>query len=382
MEIDATKRSEGRPVGIGVIGIGGRISEVIKKLPGLGETIEVVAMCDPAPTSIERAKTWAPDATVYEDHEALVRDPAVDWVFIGSWNCFHREHAVAALEAGKHVFCEKPLATSLEDCLAIRRAHEAAGTHFCLGFTLRYSPHYRAIREILEAGEIGRIVSFEFNETLEFNHGAFIHGDWRRKTEWAGSHLLEKCCHDIDLANWMVGARPRRVASFGGCDFFTPEHRHLRETIGPHPESGRPAFEIWDTCPIADDPFGTDKDIVDNQVVILEYPGPVRATFHTNCATAIPERRMYICGTEGTLRADVIKGSIELRRFGWGPIEQRDASASGSHGGGDQVLAPSLAGSMLNDAPDFATLEMGLDSAVTVFAVDEALRTGRVVEVE
>ena len=372
-----------RPVGIGVIGCGGRISGLIRQLPGLGDDVAVTALCDPNPDSIRGAREhYAAEAKQYDDYHALVQDPNVDWVLIGSWNCQHREHTVAAFEAGKHVFCEKPLATTLEDCVAMQEAHARAGTQFSIGFTLRYSPHYRKVREILEAGEIGEIVSFEFNETLDFNHGGFIHGDWRRKTEWAGTHLLEKCCHDIDLANWMVGSLARRVASFGGCDFFTPQNVHHQERIGPHPENGHPAFQTWWKRPESDNPFTADKDIIDNQVAIIEYANRVRATFHTNCVAGIPERRMYICGTEGAIRADVIAGAIEVRRYGWDTeIEPRSTDASGGHGGGDQVLTESLVESMLRGAEPFTSLEDGLKSAVTCFAIDDAMERREVVDV-
>src|SRR6185295_9261178 len=108
------------------------------------------------------------------------------------------------------------------------------------------------------------------------------------------------------------------------------------------------------------------KDIFDNQVVILEFANAVRATFHTNCSTGILERRMYICGTEGTLRADVITGKIELQRIGFDTaLEDRSTTASGGHGGGDHVLVDSLLKSMFEGAAPCTSLEDGLKSALT-----------------
>ncbi len=86
------------------------------------------------------------------------RAPDIDWVMITSWNCCHRDHVVGAFEAGKDVFCQKPLATSLADCVAIREAWQASGRMFILGFSLRYAAHYRKIRELLDQGAVGRIV--------------------------------------------------------------------------------------------------------------------------------------------------------------------------------------------------------------------------------
>ncbi|MHC4884692.1 MAG: Gfo/Idh/MocA family protein [Planctomycetota bacterium] len=371
-------------VGIGLIGCGGRLRGVVKELFYATQDVEIVALCDPNEKSIEAAKeAFNAEATVHESVEALVNDPAVEWVMIGSWNCYHAEHTIAAFEAGKHVFCEKPLALTVEDCIAMRKSWLKSGKSFTIGFTLRYSPHYVRIKEILEAGTIGDIVSMEFNETLDFNHGGYIHADWRRKTEWAGSHLLEKCCHDIDLVNWMVESTAVKVASFGGCDFFNPGNEHHRERLGPN-KDGKEAFQTWSVPHIAGNitnPFTEDKDILDNQVAIVQFANGVRSTFHTNCNCAIPERRMYICGTEGTLRADVMVGSIEVKRIGWDTeIETLSTESSGGHGGGDSILGQSLAATIHKGEPSRTSLEDGLRAAFTAFGIDEAERTGTIVD--
>lgn len=120
---------------------------------------------------------------------------------------------------------------------------------------------------------------------------------------------------------------------------------------------------------------------MDNQVAILQFASGARATFHTNCSTAIPERRMYICGTEGTLRADVIAGQIEVKRIGFDTqLEDCSTEASGGHGGGDSILGASLAETMLHGAAPLTSLEDGLRAAFTAFGLDEALRTGTVVD--
>jgi predicted dehydrogenase len=302
---------------------------------------------------------------------------------IASWNCFHAQHTIAAFEAGKHVFCEKPLALSVGDCLAMRDAWRASGRLFSIGFTLRYSPHYRRIKELLSSGKIGSILSMEFNETLEFNHGGYIHADWRRKTEWAGSHILEKCCHDIDLVNWMTESLAIKAASFGGCDFFTPANAYHASRVGQSPQ-GKPAFTTWSNDKIQGNiinPFNNDKDILDNQVAILQFANGIRASFHTNCCAGIPERRMYICGTEGTLRADVITGQLEVKRIGFdAQMENCRTDVAGGHGGGDGILGASIASTMLKGTPPLTSLDDGLRAAFTVFGIDEAQRTGTVVD--
>lgn len=372
--------------GLGLIGCGGRLRSVVQNLINATDEVEVVALHDPNPSSIEKSlEKFNPSATLHNSVEALVNDPRVEWVMIGSWNCQHAEHALAAFKAGKHVFCEKPLALSIEDCLAMRKAWKESGQHFTIGFTLRYSPHYRRIKEILSEGTIGDIISMEFNETLAFNHGGYIHADWRRKTEWAGTHLLEKCCHDIDIVNWMVDSSVSKAASFGGCDFFTLENEHHVDRVGKN-DKGKEAFKTWNHSEIEGNilnPFNDDKDILDNQVAIVEFANGVRSTFHTNCNCAIPERRLYICGTEGTLRSDVIDGKIEVKRIGFETeLEDMGTDAKGGHGGGDGVLGKSLAQTILKGTPSLTSLDDGLKAAFTAFGIDEAQKTGKVVDLD
>jgi predicted dehydrogenase len=235
---------------------------------------------------------------------------------------------------------------------------------------------------LVDKGVLGDIISMEFNETLDFNHGGYIMGDWRRLTKNAGTHLLEKCCHDIDLANWLLGSRPARVASFGGLDFFLPRNkRHIRR-IGKDSQ-GKDAYSTWGGL-IDLNPFTSRKDIIDNQVAIIEYANSPRATFHTNCNAGIPERRMYILGSEGAIRADLIVGRIETKRIGFDTrIETVDTGGdTGGHGGGDEVLAEELADSMLKGVQPATGIMDGLNSAVSCFAIDKSVQTNRVISLE
>jgi predicted dehydrogenase len=369
------------PVRIGIIGCGARLRYVLRNLlnaapPG---RIQITAACDPSPGSLRALREEIGVSFAEEPgEESLVQRPDVEWVFIGSWNSEHARQAIAALLAGKHVFCEKPLATTLEDCLAIRAAVEKSGCTFAFGLVLRYSPFYQRVHEIVSSGQLGKLISFEFNETIGFNHGGYIFGNWRRKSKNSGSHLLEKCCHDLDLANWIVDSLPVRVASFGGLDFYVPGNVHHVERIGPTID-GKAAYSTWnDTERVS--PFTEGADIIDNQVAILEYANGVRATFHTNCNAGILERRFYICGSEGALRGDAITGVIEMQRISHeGAPVKIDLGIAGGHAGGDEVMAASLVETLLNGKPPRASVDEGVRSCAVAFAMDQAMREGRVV---
>jgi len=368
-------------INIGVIGYGGMGRAIVQRLLASDNRLQVTALYDPDARSVEAGKAELGAAVkVCSDYRDIMNMPDVHWVMIASWNCYHCEQTVAAFKAGKNVFCQKPLALSVEECRLMWRAWKQSGRLFNIGFTLRYSPHYRRIKQLIAEGRIGQVISMEFNETLDFNHGGYIMGDWRRLRKNAGTHLLEKCSHDIDLANWMVAARARRVASFGGLDFFLPRNAHRVNDVAPRSD-GKKAYFTWGGM-VGLDPFQSDKDIIDNQVAIIEYENGARATFHTNCNAAIPERRMYIVGTEGAIRADVLTGIIQIQRIEFDvQIEDVSTGARGGHGDGDGVLVAELAESMRHHTPPVAGMMEGLESAVTCFAIDEAMDTGTVVDV-
>ncbi|MFW5681885.1 MAG: Gfo/Idh/MocA family protein [Phycisphaeraceae bacterium] len=364
----------------GVIGAGGRSRGVLVPLRRAFPEVDLRLVHDPDPKAVASfQKQFGDDIQSVDDPLAVARSEDVDWVFVFSPNHAHMEHAVTALDAGKHLFCEKPLALSFDDAIAIREAQLRNGGSFVLGFTLRFSPHYRRIASIIEEGGIGRPISFEFNETLNPHHGGYIHSQWRRQRALAGTHMLEKCCHDIDIANWFAGCRARRVASFGGLDFFTAANAGHVDRIGPQPGTGVPMFHGWDTNAFIS-AFNDDKDIFDNQVALIEYESGLRACFHTNACSPIPERRIMIIGEEGAIRADVVAGRIEHRRIGWNEPTLVYEEASGGHGGGDEVLAEELKRCMLEGVDPAVGVQAGLEAAVTVFAIDRAADEGRVVD--
>ena len=128
-------------------------------------------------------------------------------------------------------------------------------------------------------------------------------------------------------------------------------------------------------------PFICGKDIIDNQVALIEYANGARATFHTNINTGIPERRMYICGTEGTIRADARAGKLEICRIGFKEkLKEVRVVARGGHAGGDSVLGRDLAASIVRGKPVRTGLDDALKSAITCFAIDRAMEIGKVVE--
>jgi predicted dehydrogenase len=387
-----------KTIKVGIIGCGARIRAVADKLIKTCPKISLHSLCDISKESIEQSKVLFPQAEICQSYEAMLADPEVSWILVGSYNGLHKEHVVKAFEAGKHVFCEKPLATTLEDCIAMRDAWENSDSKFNIGFVLRYSPFYRKIKELIDAGIIGSIINMEANETIDPDHGGAIMGNWRNNAELSGSSILEKCTHDLDILNWLTQSKPIKVAAFSSLDFFIPENAHLIERLGKN-EKGESIYldraqHYVGSSVTPQNPFTCKKDVTDNYSIIIQYENGSRSTFSYNCNSAIPERRIHICGSRGTIRGDLRSGLIE-----WAEIQNdRDWDTSdwtkhvhkyhayedvnNGHGGGDEVLAKELGDCMLGDAKPYVSLQEGLYSAFAAFGIDEAVATSQVVHMD
>jgi len=245
----------------------------------------------------------------------------------------------------------------------------------------RHAPLCQGVRNLVASGAIGRIVSFEATEHLGPDHGGYIMRNWRRFRHWTGPHLLEKCSHDIDLLHWIVGSVPSRVASFAGLDIFVPANKPAADGLS-RPDDNPPLYRSWPAWEDID-PFMADKDTEDNQVAILEFRNGVRGTFATNCCSAYPQRRLMLFGVEGTIEADLAAASVRWRRIGRKTEDHRmDLTGVDGHGGADHLIVDDLAQCIATGKEPDVTGEEGFVSAVTCLAIDEAYRTGAVVDVE
>ncbi len=371
--------TEKKKIGIAVIGLGNRARCVVGHLlEDAGDGVEILAAYDPDKAVMaETIGLWKHTGVARECDsvaEALAVS-GVEWVMIFSPNANHKEHILAAFDAGKHVFTEKPLATAISDCQEIYEAHQKSGRLFATGFVLRYAPLYRKAKEILDSGKLGKIIAIDGNENIAPVHGGYIMCNWRRLTKYAGPHILEKCCHDLDLLIWFVGSLPSRVASFGGRNFFTPENQKLMDKYGEK------TFRAWwDPHAIAS-PFSGDTDLMDNSIAIAEFRNEVRVAFTATMSNAIPERRLYFSCSEGTMKLDLYTSKLYYRCIGGEGVMEVAIPADG-HGGGDDYIMKELYETMTTGAKPKCSGNEGLESAVYALALDQAARTKQVVDLE
>src|SRR5229473_2661830 len=234
-------------VRVGFIGVGNRGSFLLRhmlKVPG----VKVVAICDIDAATLKAAIDAAtaaghsPDA--YAEYRKLLDRKDIDAIVIATPVDFHKEMAIASLEVGKNVYCEKPMAVTPEDCRQVTNAAGAAKGIFQQGFQNRHEPNRVASMEFIKKGGIGKVLFLQ-----AYRNG----GDLPRKTLWyfdrtrSGDNIVEQACHIIDLMVWAAGSHPLRAYGSGGINLFK------------------------------DVPPG--RTTMDNYTVIYEFPGDVRLEF-------------------------------------------------------------------------------------------------------
>ncbi|MBQ7651452.1 MAG: Gfo/Idh/MocA family oxidoreductase [Victivallales bacterium] len=367
-------------VRLGIIGCGGRAKGVVGNLlkPG-GESLKIVAVADPDDEAIAAIpEAWGNFERCADGVELSAR-PDVDVVMIFTPNAYHKQYIIAAMDNGKKVFSEKPLATTMEDCHEILKKQAETGCPLMTGLVLRYSPIYRKVKELLNSGRFGEIISISASENREAYGGGNSMSStagWRRFTEIAGPYILEKCSHDIDLFNWFIGDVPARVCGFGGLDYFVPKNQALWD------ELGHDVYALYVPEKKRINPFTSEKNMMDNHACVFEYPNGAKVLFQLTLASAIPERRMYIECTRGTIIVEAFSGTLTYRCYNE-PVKTTLQFVGGGHGGGDAVMARELVDALCSggDTSNISGVENCFDCARAALAADEAMRLNQYVDV-
>ena len=365
---------------VAIIGLGLRIATVWRHLQTAScGGLRLVGYADPDPVGLEPLQAAGTDpGRSFIDHQAMLDQLRPDVVLIGSPNHLHLGHIRDALAAGCRVFSEKPVVISVEETMACARLLRQHGAdRLLVGLVLRSSPLFRAMRAV--ADRLGQVVSIEANEHLSPEHGGFLMRDWRRRREWAGSFLLEKCCHDIDLLHCHAGSRLVRLASFGGRGIYLPQHADLEQ---PRLGNGQRRYRSWRRgWQGADTVFTSDADVVDHQVVIGAFENGVKLTFHTNTHAPLGERRQVLFGTHATLEGQFGSGRLRLRTVD-GPVEEQDTGdEQGGHGGADVAMGRDLAATLVDGAPFPVLAKAALEAGLAAMAADRAMREERVITI-
>ncbi|HEY3418688.1 MAG TPA: Gfo/Idh/MocA family oxidoreductase [Armatimonadota bacterium] len=408
--------SGAQPITVAILGAGGRGQGFAQIIGEMSHLAQVVAVAEPRDAYRQRMveNYRIPDAHVFTSWQEFIAQPKLcDAVVISTMDRDHAVPAIACLEKGYHLLLEKPMATTLEDCQAIAAAGRNAGTIGAVCHSLRYNKGFSKVKELIDAGRIGRLITIDQLEQVAYWHQAhsFVRGNWGNEGR-STFMLLAKSCHDIDYIAYLTGQPCRQVSSFGALTYFTPESAPpgstARCTDGCPAESTCPYSAIkWyvqgnrETWPgdmvspvhtyaahleaIKTGPYGrcvyqTDNDVVDHQVVMMEFDGDITATFTMTAFTQGGGRKIRVHGTQGEI--EFSEGSITLRTFGDENVEViTPGQEIGGHGGGDtRVVRNWLEAIRTGDNSLVLTdLQESLRTHTIVFAAEQARREKRLV---
>ena len=198
-------------IGVGIIG-SGQIA-LANHLPGLAlraDAATVVALCDSDPATLEKASRQVANVQTYADWHDVIGDDRVRAVIVATPNFTHPPIALAAVAAGKHVLCEKPLALNFADALQMYRAAEAARVVHMTAFTYRFVPAMRYMKHLVDRGDVGAPYHFRAQRFQDWGDRAL---GWRQRKDLAGTgELADMLSHRIDYAHYLVGPFARLVA--------------------------------------------------------------------------------------------------------------------------------------------------------------------------
>ena len=397
-----------KTIKLAVVGYGQRGSIYADYSLSHPDEFTVTAITD---TNPDRQKLAASRHTcpIFSDcREFLAAGIDADIVAIATQDKDHKKYAMACMEAGYDILLEKPIATSPLECEAIYEASVKYGRKVIVCHVLRYTPFYSKLKEVVDSGVLGDIVTMNTTECVGYYHQAhsFVRGPWRNSAE-SSPMILAKCCHDMDMIRYIVGKKCLTASSFGGLTHFTEKNApqgsadycsdckcadcvYKAQTI--YENEGK--FRGYYTTDISDDGdwreklvhspydrcvYKCDNDVVDHQVCIFEFEDGITVSHTMNAFSKTIYRDIKIHGTKAELVGNMEALYLELRPFG-GEVVRYDfsgANTSGNHGGGDISMMHSLYLERNGKpAPGITYIDVSIDSHRMSFGAEKSRLAG------
>jgi len=409
-----------------VVGYGSRGSIYSRHAVLHPDELEIVAIAEPTPARRETARSRhnLPDDRMYTSWEELAAQPKMaDFAIIGTQDNMHYAPALALIEKGYHLLLEKPMAPTPQECKAITEAAEKKGVKVVVCHVLRFSPFWRTIKRLIDEGRLGKIMSVIAMENVGHHHQShsFVRGNWRNTAE-STCMIMAKCCHDMDIFQWLLGQKCKQVQSFGRLSYFTRANQPAGapdrctdgcpvadtchyNAIKLYPESDsdwfpyvaantleKPTYEqVYNaikTGPYGRCVFACDNDVVDHQVVNLEYEDGCTLSF-TMSAFNKGGRSIRIFGTEGELISSRDQKSLELYSFQTEQWETIPVTVAGNditsgHGGGDRGIMEDVLCLLRGETPSNSICDVrtSYENHITGFAAEESRLRNQVISIE
>ncbi len=411
-----------------LIGAGARGIGYTNYIARNSESYEVLAVAEPVDDRrlYVKEKHNIPNSMCFWDWRPLLDMPKMaDACFICTMDRDHFEPAMRAIELGYEILLEKPAGATPEECMLLCEAAEKRGVNVLVCHVLRYTPFFMGLKNLIDGGKIGRVMQIRHTEDVGNVHQShsFVRGNWGNSLR-STPMILQKSCHDMDILQWLVGKPCKRVQSFGTLSYFTEENRPegaadrcidgcIHGDTCPYnavklyledeknswfrttcTEKVRPVNEDVEKA-LRETNYGKcvylcDNDVVDHQVVNLEFEGDILANF-SMAAFNRGGREIFIMGTMGTLHGKMAESFYTYYDFktrSTSKIEINDAvlgeMITGGHGGGDSGIMKAFFERLKGEyrGNSICSLRESCENHLIAFAAEESRLTGKVVDMK
>jgi predicted dehydrogenase len=321
-----------------------------------GDVLEFVGLCDINPKRAAIARELiGVDCPAFSNFDEMMDKTRPDLLMVTTVDGFHRDYIVRGLERGVDVMTEKPMTTDEEKCQDILDAEKKAKRNIVVTFNYRYAPKHQKIKEILLAGEIGRVISVDFSWYLDVRHGADYFRRWHRLKRGGGSLWVHKATHHFDLVNWWLDADPVEVAAQASLEVYGHKgpfrHTHCRPC--PHKSECRFYYDmtkdarrmkLYAACEDVDKyyrdgcVYREDVDIYDTMSAVVKYSNGVNMSYSLNAFMPIEGYRLAFNGELGRLEVR------DFERQPWPVAEETEMHVIKSFGQRRKVEIPQVKG--------------------------------------
>ncbi len=415
-----------------IIGCGSRGTSYATQMQKLDKKYKVVGIAEPVENRRENIKQMhnIPAENCYNSWEEILAQPKMaDIAVICTLDDMHYEPAMKAIELGYNLLLEKPIAQTAQECVDIALAAEKKGVKVLVCHVLRYTPFFGKIKELVMSGAIGDIMSVIQVEGVGNIHQShsYVRGNWHSEKETTPM-LLAKCCHDLDIIQWLIDKPCKNVQSFGQLSYFTaanaPEGAPIRCSDGSCPIKDTCAYncmklyyddknngwfrgaaaghiaqnhaptdeEVMEALKTTDYGlcvFHANNDVVDHQVVNMEFEGGATANLTMNAFTmGLGGRYIRLFGTKGELFANMSDTEITLSVFETKetvkvPVMETKEDITGGHGGGDIGIVRELYEYVIGDYNGYkaANIEISTKNHLIGFAAEKSRNNNLVVPI-
>ena len=382
--------------------------------------MEISAIAEKRPDRLSSAgdRLGVPEAMRFSDAAPLFAQGKIaDAAIIATMDRDHYGHVMQALDCGYDILLEKPISPVPRECIAIEEKANALGRKITVCHVLRYTNFFMQIKEILDSGELGKVVAIKHSENIGSFHMAhsFVRGNWRND-QLSSPIILQKSCHDLDILLWLTGAHCTKVSAFGSLSYFRESNapagssdrclscavadscrfdarKAYLPVLGQWPadvvcleQTEEALMEALKTGPYGRCVYRCDNNVCDHMSILMEFDNGVTATFSITAQTSACHRNIHIMCEDGEILADdgerriVVTHHVSSQADTFTERVINVRTNGSGHGGGDAGIMEDFTAVLSGEKESRSSISRSVESHLMAFAIEQARLTGNVVD--